>query len=196
VRLDSGDLATDARLVRAELDRAGLYRVRIVASGGLDEHGIAALRATGAPVDVFAVGTSVGVSSDAPALDTAYKLVQFAGRPVLKLSPGKASAPSAKQVWRVRDSPGPIDTLALRTELPIGGCEPLLQPLMAGGRRLRDREPLRDGLARFRTDLANLTPRARDLEASEPATCQQSAALADLTEVLVGRHRGDQTARA
>jgi hypothetical protein len=42
----------------------------------------------------------MGVSADAPYLDSAYKLVQFGGRPVMKLSAGKATLPGAKQVYR------------------------------------------------------------------------------------------------
>jgi NSS family neurotransmitter:Na+ symporter len=45
VRLDSGDLAALARAARALLDEAGMSQVRIMASGGLDEHAIAALLA-------------------------------------------------------------------------------------------------------------------------------------------------------
>ena len=56
----------------------------------------------GAPVDAFGIGTQLGVSADAPYVDAVYKLVEFDGRPVLKLSPAKATAPGRKQVWRGR----------------------------------------------------------------------------------------------
>src|SRR5262249_52650851 len=75
VRIDSGDLAEHARRVRRILDDGGLRDTRIVASGGLDEHAIAALVASGAPIDRFAPGTRVVTSADAPSLDCAYKLV-------------------------------------------------------------------------------------------------------------------------
>jgi nicotinate phosphoribosyltransferase len=55
--------------------------VRIIVSGGLDENDVDALTRVGAPVDVFAVGTKVGVAADAPVLDAAYKLVAYGGRP-------------------------------------------------------------------------------------------------------------------
>jgi nicotinate phosphoribosyltransferase len=71
VRLDSGDLAALAHQARQLLDAAGLAHVEIVASGGLDEHKIAALVAARAPIDVYGVGTKVGVSADAPSLDSA-----------------------------------------------------------------------------------------------------------------------------
>ena len=100
VRLDSGDLGALASRVRAILDDGGLPATRIVASGGLDEESIAALLASGAPIDSFGVGTSLSTSSDAPALDCAYKLVEYAGRPTRKRSPGKATWPGRKQVFR------------------------------------------------------------------------------------------------
>lgn len=65
IRLDSGDLSALARQARARLDAAGLDRVRILASGGLDERRIAGLVADGAPIDGFGVGTSLATSSDA-----------------------------------------------------------------------------------------------------------------------------------
>jgi nicotinate phosphoribosyltransferase len=83
VRLDSGDLAAHARAVRGILDDGGLPDVQIIASGGLDEAQLAALVASGAPIDGFGVGTRLDVSSDAPYLDCAYKLQQYAGRPRL-----------------------------------------------------------------------------------------------------------------
>jgi nicotinate phosphoribosyltransferase len=202
VRLDSGDLAADARATRASLDQAGLTQVRILVSGGLDEYRIAALRASGAPIDVFAVGTAVGVSADAPSLDTAYKLVQLGDRPVCKLSTGKATAPGAKQVWRPigtveppADSEagggpvdtGPVDTLALREEPAPDACEPLLVPVMRAGRRLADRESLADAAARLRADLSRLEPATRDLEQPRPGTVRRTAALQRLTDRLAAR---------
>jgi nicotinate phosphoribosyltransferase len=75
------------------LDDTAIEQARIFASGGLDEHAIADLVARRAPIDAYGVGTKVGVSADAPYLDTAYKLVAYGGRPVMKLSPGKITAP-------------------------------------------------------------------------------------------------------
>ncbi|CAM5411035.1 hypothetical protein SANTM175S_02420 [Streptomyces antimycoticus] len=102
IRLDSGDLGEQAVRARKILDAAGLPEVRIVASGGLDEYALEELVHAGAPIDVFAVGTRMGVSADAAALDTAYKLVDYDGTPVMKLSSAKATAPGTKQVWRRR----------------------------------------------------------------------------------------------
>jgi nicotinate phosphoribosyltransferase len=133
IRIDSGDLAELAVTTRQLLDQAGLEQVRIFASGGLDEHAIADLAARRAPIDAYGVGTKVGVSADAPYLDTAYKLVAYAGRPVMKLSPGKITAPGPKQVFRGPLSEG--DIVGVRDEPVPTGHEPLLMPVMLGGSR-------------------------------------------------------------
>ena len=135
IRLDAGDLAQLAREARALLDAAGLAAVQIIASGGLDEHSIAALVAADAPIDRFGVGTQIDVSADAPTLDAVYKLVEYAGDPRSKLSPGKATLPGRKQIFR--DSTAGVitrDVLALQDEKLDGA--PLLHPVMRSGRRL------------------------------------------------------------
>ena len=134
VRLDSGDFEAQSRQVRRILDDAGLEYVQILASGGLDEFQLDDLVQAGAPIDLFGVGTRVGVSADAPWSDMAYKLVLYDGRPVMKLSTGKVSLPGAKQVFRVRDGPGRLshDIIGLDHErFPDG--EALLEQVMSGG---------------------------------------------------------------
>ena len=123
---------------------------RIFASGSLDEYAIAALAAVGAPIDAYGVGTKMGVSADAPYLDSAYKLAAYDGRPIMKLSVGKTSPPGAKQVYRGPDG----DVLALRDEPPPSGHQPLLVPVMREGRRTGAPEPLAAAQQRCRADLA------------------------------------------
>ncbi|HYY06996.1 MAG TPA: nicotinate phosphoribosyltransferase [Actinomycetota bacterium] len=178
VRLDSGDLDRLSREARRMLDRAGLGHARIFASGGLDEHEVAELVRAGAPVDAFGIGTQLGVSADVPYIDVVYKLVETDGRPVLKLSPAKATAPGRKQVWR-----GPSeDLLALRDEAAPGPHhEPLLQPVMRAGRRLGDPPTLEEMRERFRKDLAGLPVKAARLTHPEHVIAHRSDALAALT---------------
>lgn len=136
VRIDSGDLGAEARRVRAILDRLGCTHVRIVLSGGLDEHGIAALVDAGTPVDAFGIGTQLDASADAPVLDMAYKLEQYAGKARRKRSSGKATWPGIKQVFRRRGPRGePLqDCIALAEEEADGDA--LLVEVMRGGQRL------------------------------------------------------------
>jgi nicotinate phosphoribosyltransferase len=103
IRLDSGDPDAVSRIARQMLDEASLGYVQIVASGGLDEFSIEALANGGAPIGAYGVGTLAGVSADAPWSDAAYKQVMYDGRPVAKFSPGKATFPGPKQVWRCLD---------------------------------------------------------------------------------------------
>jgi nicotinate phosphoribosyltransferase len=191
VRLDSGDLAGLARLARGMLDEAGLPGARIFASGGLDEWAIAELAAGGAPIDAYGVGTKMGVSADAPYLDTAYKLVAYAGRPVMKLSPGKVTQPGAKQVFR---GPG-ADLLALHGEAGPPGWPPLLSPVMRGGHRVAGPEPLDGARERCTADLAWLPAPARRLRAPVPVSVQVGARLGYLQDQLTRSLTGSGQAR-
>jgi len=186
LRLDSGDLASLARTVRQMLDGAGMPGVRIFVSGGLDEYAIAQLVADGAPVDAAGIGTRLGVSADAPYLDSAYKLVAYDGRPVMKLSAGKATLPGAKQVFR---GPGLSDTVGLRDEPPPPGTHPLLVHMLAGGRRrvgagASPGAVLAEAAARFDADLAELPGPARALRDPVSPTPRISDALETLAETV------------
>ena len=167
IRLDSGDLGELAKGARALLDEAGHEEVRIVASSGLDEHQIEAMLQDGAPIDVFGVGTQMGVSADAPVIDLSYKLVEYAGTPRVKHSPGKINLPCRKQLHRQLGADGRYagDLIALRDEAVEAG-EPLLRPLVEGGRvdatelALADqaRERVQDCLGRLPDALRRLDP--------------------------------------
>jgi nicotinate phosphoribosyltransferase len=179
VRLDSGDLGTLARRARTALDTAGLPETGIIVSGGLDEYDIDELVRSGAPIDVYAVGTRVGTSADAPYLDSAYKLVVYGGRPVMKLSSAKVTAPGRKQVFR---TPGEPDVIALADEPAPEGGEPLLRPVMNGGRRTGPPDDLAAAHGRFRHDLAALpraTLRIRGPEPLAPVLSPRLEALVD-----------------
>ena len=136
VRLDSGDLDKLSREARHILDEAGLNDMQIVASGGLDEKKIDDLTSRDAPIDIFGVGTDMAVSSDAPALDVAYKLTEYAGVGRMKLSTGKRSLPGRKQVFRLfRDGVATKDVIARHGESLPGVA--LLRPVMLSGRRVQ-----------------------------------------------------------
>ena len=190
VRLDSGDLGALAFATRRILDDAGLQRVGIFASGSLNEDEIARLVAAGAPINGFGVGTDMGVSRDAPALDIAYKLVEYAGRGRLKLSPGKAILPGRKQIFRVqRDDLADHDVLGRYDDRLQG--RPLLQAMMTKGARLpTSHESLDDARARARRELNRLPTRIRSLEPAQPAyRVDVSAALAAERDTLQRVHQ-------
>ncbi|MFE1787095.1 nicotinate phosphoribosyltransferase [Streptomyces sp. NPDC059525] len=184
IRLDSGDLGHLARRSRVQLDAAGLTDVRIIASGGLDEYAIDELVRSGAPIDVFAVGTRVGIAADAPYLDAAYKLVAYDGRPVMKLSSAKATAPAAKQVYR---RPGSPDVIALRDEASPPGSVPLLATVMLHGRRTGPSDSLAAARVRFEADLDALTQEARRISGPRPPAPTVSEGLSRLTGEVRGR---------
>ncbi|WP_375768760.1 nicotinate phosphoribosyltransferase [Archangium gephyra] len=168
VRLDSGDLVSLAHSARWLLDAAGLERVQIFASGGLDEDEVARLLAHHAPIDGFGVGTAMGVSADVPALDMAYKLVEYAGHGRLKLSTGKVLLPGRKQVFREEeDGVARRDVLARHGEVLPG--RPLLRQVMHAGRRLEDASPPLEAIrAHAREELERLPLEVRQLEPVRP----------------------------
>lgn len=186
IRLDSGNLRELAIRSREILDAAGLRNVRIIVSGGLDEFQVHDLVTSGAPVDVFAVGTKVGTSADRPYLDSAYKLVAYAGQPVMKLSPGKLTLPGTKQVFRRRPYD---DVISLRGEDAPPGSQPLLEPVMLHGRRLQPAEPIESMRERFRADLADLPHAARLIRDAVPPIAGTSTRLRELSSSLTLRHQ-------
>lgn len=169
VRLDSGPLAELIPGARTILDEGGLTDVKIMASGGLDEYAVRDLVAAGVPVDGFGIGTALVVSDDSPAVDLSYKLVEYRSRARMKLSTGKVSLPGRKQVYR-RTAGGRLagDTLAEFDETLPG--EPLLEPVMQGGRRTAaGRGTLEDARQRLARELDTLPPALHALERLAPA---------------------------
>jgi len=134
VRLDSGDIARLSKEVRGILRKEGFAEATIFASGGFDEYKIKRVLDQGGDVDSFGVGTKMGVSADAPYFDMAYKMVQYAGHSVLKLSPGKMTLASDKQVFRFSTTKGKLerDVIGLRDDILTEG-EPLLKKVMGNG---------------------------------------------------------------
>ena len=189
VRLDSGDLAAHARDVRRILDEGGLEETQIVASGNLDEHRLHDLVQSGAPIDTFAVGTAMTTSADAPSLDCAYKLQEYAGRPCRKRSEGKATWPGRKQVYRMYRKEGCLDhdiVTTLNDEQQDG--EPLLSPVMKEGRRLAPSPPLEDLRKHVAATVSRLPDWMRGIDQSSPYDVRISQALHDLADIADHRN--------
>jgi nicotinate phosphoribosyltransferase len=125
IRIDSGDLALEAKRARSLLDELGATDTKIVLSGDLDAESIRRLVESDAPVDIFGVGTSVVTGDGHPTASLAYKLVAIADengemQNVAKRSPGKASVGGRKSAYRI----GNADVLVLTdtfSNLPTGG---------------------------------------------------------------------------
>ncbi|HSC00222.1 MAG TPA: nicotinate phosphoribosyltransferase, partial [Burkholderiaceae bacterium] len=166
VRLDSGDLLAHALAVRRLLDAGGCRDVTIFASGNLDEHRIAQLLAAGAPIDGFGVGTALDTSSDAPSLDAVYKIQSYAGVARRKRSEGKATWPGVKQVWRQLAADGTLRGDRLQRVDEAGAGQPLLQPVMRGGRRLAAAPSLEAIRAYHAAQMRALPAALRELEAA------------------------------
>jgi putative nicotinate phosphoribosyltransferase len=179
VRIDSGDLPTAARQVRALLDELGATRTRIILTGDLDEFSIAALGA--APVDGYGVGTSLVTGSGAPTAALVYKLVARSVsdggelQPVAKRSVGKPGRGGRKWAVRHRDEHG--TALAERISLVPPDPGPLdrelLRPLVLAGqavqRQAGGRAAVEAARSLHRRALAELPPYALQLSRGYPA---------------------------
>jgi nicotinate phosphoribosyltransferase len=198
VRLDSGDLASLSRKARHILDANDLQRTSIFASGNLNEYKIADLVAAGVPIDAFGIGTDLVVSADAPALDVAYKLNEYAGKPRLKTSEGKLTLPGRKQVFRAIGRANGLagDIIALADEDPncvakqlpadVSNVVSLMSFQMKDGERVVPRPTLLESRERFRQHLVELDIKYKDLMSPAVYPVAYSHAL---EEILVKQKR-------
>src|SRR6478736_5021380 len=167
VRIDSGDLAAIAKNVRGILDAGGLKDVIILVSGGINEDVLQTMMAAKAPIDGFGIGVNLDASIDAPSLDCAYKLQEYAGKPRRKLSEGKVTWPGSKQVWRSYGTAGRMrgDILSLETDSQAG--ETLIVPVMRKGKRVDAAPTLTQIRERAARELARMPESLRRLEKAE-----------------------------
>ncbi len=171
VRIDSGDVGVLARQARQQLDRLGARDTRIVVSGDLDEHAIAALRAE--PVDAYGVGTAVVTGSGAPTANMVYKLVEVDGKPVAKRSESKESRGGRKSALRRHKPTGTAieEVVHQATDQPdLGEHDRVLPiPLVRGGDVVADLPTLEDSRQRLRHALVSLPWEGLKLSHGDPA---------------------------
>jgi nicotinate phosphoribosyltransferase len=193
IRLDSGDLAYLSIEARRMLDEAGFPDTKIVASNDLDEHTIASLRAEGARIDIWGVGTRLDTCYDQPALGAIYKLSAICDpgggwRYPVKLSEhsSKISIPGVLAVRRFVDEAGrfradmiydediplradgdaivdPADALHMRIIDPSWSAQELVLPALRGGARVAPAPPLVEIRARAQSQIRSLHPAIRRL---------------------------------
>ncbi len=161
VRLDSGDLVELSQKVRSLLPNTSIF-----ASGDLDEWEITRLKANGACIDGYGVGTKL--VTGAP-INGVYKLVEIDGIPVMKNSKGKVTYPGRKQIWRSHQG-GTIqkDKLGLVGEELSG--QPLLQLVVKEGQRVQLSESLAEIRDRTAATVASLPLECRDI--NTPISCE------------------------
>jgi nicotinate phosphoribosyltransferase len=108
IRIDSGDLAYLSKEARKMLDEAGYKNAKIFASSDLDEYTIINLKAQGAQIDSWGIGTKLITAFDQPALGAVYKIVAIEDEKgnmedTIKISsnPEKVTTPGLKKVYRI-----------------------------------------------------------------------------------------------
>lgn len=111
IRLDSGDLAYMSKKARKMLDAAGFQDAVIAASSDLDEYLIDSLKAQGATITSWGVGTNMITSKDCPAFGGVYKLAgvqdpatgEFMPKIKLSENTAKVTNPGNKKILRIYD---------------------------------------------------------------------------------------------
>ena len=174
VRLDSGDLVELSKQVRSLLPEVSIF-----ASGDLNEWRIAELRAAGAAIDGYGVGTCLVTGSP---LNGVYKLVDIDGIPVMKKSKGKATYPARKQIFRRMENGTLLtDRLGLQSESAQPGEQTLMELWVEGGTCIKSSESLQEIARRTAISVAQLPEPVRRVERPEPSLPRISQRLRSLT---------------
>jgi nicotinate phosphoribosyltransferase len=176
IRLDSGDLPTQAREARALLDELGARQTRIVVTGDLDEFAIAGLAS--APIDGYGVGTSLVTGSGSPTAGFVYKMVarqddHGSWQPVAKRSLGKATHGGRKLASRRLDPAGTAIAEIVRAGAdpgrPARADERGLQVAAVRAGEVVADVSLETARKRCTASLAELPPHAMKLSPGDPA---------------------------
>ncbi len=220
VRIDSGDLAALSRRARAMLDEAGLAYVKIVVSNDLDEMLIESLLRQGAAVDGFGVGTKLVTCFDQPAMAGVYKVSakRMPGKawtPVLKVSEQvyKRTIPGVQDLRRYRDGAGNlVADMICDASFPDGetptivdvndplltmtldglSFERMLHPVVRGGERVGEPEPLAAARERARANLDGLDPACKRFFNPQVYPVGLERGLHELRQTMIAEARGRQ----
>ena len=217
IRLDSGDLAFLSRQARKMLDDAGFPNAKIAASSDLDEEVIWDLKAQGAAIDVWGVGTRLITSKDNPALGGVYKLCaheengEFIPRIKISENPAKVTNPGIKQVFRFYDNESGkalADLIALADENFSSGepltifhpehtwkrmtlenyhARPLLVPIFEGGKQVYESPKLADIAKYAHSELDTLWEEYKRLNNPQRYKVDLSQRLYDLKTGLLAQ---------
>lgn len=217
IRLDSGDLAFLSRQARKMLDEAGFENAKIFASGDLDEEVIWDLKAQGAAIDVWGVGTRMITSMDNPALGGVYKLCaeeingEYIPRIKISENPAKVTNPGRKQLYRFYDErtgKALADLIALDEEDFSGNepieifdpentwkrmtlCDykvrPMLQPIFVDGRQVYQSPSLKAIAAYSKSELVTFWDEYKRLHSPHRYKVDLSRKLYDLKHELLSK---------
>ena len=186
VRIDSGDLVENSKIVRKILDENGLKNAIITLSSDLNEYKIKEIIDKGTPVNAFGVGTEMVTSRDDPVVNSVYKLIQHNGIPKIKISEGKITYPGKKQVYRKYDENGKftIDILMLENETPPKESEPIMTPIMRKGELIYDLPSLDKIQQFYYKNMEKLPEEYKKLEPLNLFRLELSNGIKDLTQKL------------
>ncbi|AFM39605.1 putative nicotinate phosphoribosyltransferase [Desulfosporosinus acidiphilus SJ4] len=214
IRIDSGDLTYLSKEARRMLDEAGLTQAIIVGSNDLDEETIFSIRAQGAAIDAWGVGTHLITSKDSPSLGGVYKLAAEGENgvfhPRLKVSENisKITNPGIKKIVRFYDRAGKAmaDVIALEDEVfsdrksltifdPIQTWKrktlanfrtrELLQPIFRKGKRVYDLPSLLEIQQYSRQELDSFWDEVKRLANPHRYIVDLSSKLYDLKQQLL-----------
>jgi nicotinate phosphoribosyltransferase len=191
VRIDSGDLIEHAKKVRKILDDNGCEKVLIVASSDLNEYKIKEIIDKQAPIDAFGVGTELATSRDDPTVSGVYKLMEYNGKPKIKISEEKITYPGKKQVYRIYDEHGMFkkDFLSLEDEPNLPNSEPLLIQIMKNGKLIKRLPKLQEIQDFYLTNIKKLPNSYKRLEKVDIFELKITDKLQNLTNSL--KHKYD-----
>lgn len=136
IRLDSGNLCELSITARQMLDDAGFTETKIIASNDLDEYKITLLKAAGAKVDIWGVGTNLVTAQDQPALGGVYKLGSietesgWVGKVKQSEDSEKTTNPGNLQVYRRYVSETPVEDLVQDESESSESSDPTAIPLL------------------------------------------------------------------
>ena len=182
VRLDSGDLAALSQQVRSLLPEVSIF-----ASGDLNEWKIAELRADGAEIDGYGVGTCLVTGSP---VNGVYKLVEIDDIPVMKESKGKATYPSCKQIFRRIDNGRlGVDRLGLQSESARPGEHPLMERWIEAGKCVKSPETLEEIARRTAMSVSQLPEAVRRVDRPVPLSPEISEQLQSMTQQTQQRRK-------
>ncbi|MCA9834065.1 MAG: nicotinate phosphoribosyltransferase [Thermomicrobiales bacterium] len=198
VRIDSGDLAAWARLVKSRLVTAGMGDVKVLVSGDLDEFKAQDLLATGAPIDGFGVGGNLAVGLGSIESDyiggvigAVYKLswIDLPGDDDdrMKIAGSKSTWPGKKAVYRFGDFDH--DLVTLDHELAPDGGRPLLHPWMKEGTLLHSHPSLTEIRERAMSNLAAMPTWLKALAPEQDYDVRFSDELVALRDRIVAEHK-------